>query len=668
MKNSSLLKHKKGKAKKSKTAPDRTRHADLKRIEQALYESEKKFRLIFEYAPIGILHFDNKGIISACNDNFVKIIGSSQEALIGLDLLKLPDMRVIDAVQEALQGSIASFEGDYSSVTGNKVTPVRVLFGPILSKDSRVEGGIGIIEDITGRKQAEDAVRENEERFRTLTETTSTAIFVYSNERFIYVNNASRLMTGYSSDELLSMRFWDVVHPDYRQLIRERGLARQRGEDIPSRYEFKIVRKDGTERWIDFTSGKIQWQGRTAAIASAYDITEHKLAEEERQKLADQLLHAQKMEAIGRFAGGVAHDFNNMLNVIIGYAEMVSGRLNHEDPLRKEVDEIQKAGMRSAALTQQLLAFSRKQIIKPEVLDINALLKNLEKMLRRVIGEHIDIVVALADDIGRIKVDPAQIEQVFMNLALNARDAMPRGGKLTIETVNADLDDVYAKDHAEVVTGRYVMIAVTDTGYGMDNETRSKIFEPFFTTKDRGKGTGLGLATVYGIVKQSGGHIFVYSEPGQGTTFKVYLPRTDAQLDLKVVDHRGKEHRGGNEHIMVVEDEPKLRRLFEATLPSLGYRLTTAANGDEALVLIEEKGITPDLIITDIIMPGMGGVVLVERLRKHRPDIKVLYMSGYTDNAIVHHGVLDPGIPFIQKPFHIKDLAEKIKQVMRGTD
>ncbi len=666
MKKKIELKRKKNETVGSRKLLEGKQVADLKQIEKALYESEKKFRLIFEYAPLGILHFDNNGIITACNDNFVKIIGSSQKALIGLNMLKLPDQRVVHALQEALHGRTAFIEGDYSSVTAPKVTPARVFFGPVFTKDGTVEGGIGIIEDITERKRVQETMQENEERFRTLTETTTTAIFVYSSEYFVYINRASRELTGYSTDELLSMHFWDVVHPDDRELVRQRGLARLRGENIPPHYEFRIVRKDGTIRWIDFTSGKIQWQGITAAIGSAFDITERKLAEEEKKKLEDQLLHAQKMEAIGRLAGGVAHDFNNMLNVIIGYAEIVLGNLHQDDLLRKEVEEIIKAAARSASLTQQLLAFSRKQIIKPEVFNVNDMLKDLEKMLRRVIGEHIDMEFILEDRIAHVKADPAQLEQVVMNLAINARDSMINGGKLTIETAAVELNDPYVENHTEVKPGRYVMIAVTDTGHGMDSETKSKIFEPFFTTKERGKGTGLGLATVYGIIKQSGGHIFVYSEPGHGTTFKIYLPCTDAEPYSKELTIKEEKHLGGSEHILVVEDEAKLRRLFEATIPSLGYRLTTAANGDEALILVQERGLKPDLVITDVVMPGIGGVVLVEHLRKIQPDLKVLYMSGYTDNAIVHQGVLDPGTPFIQKPFHIKELAEKINQIMKG--
>lgn len=636
--------------------------------EDALYESERKYRSIFEHAPLGILHFDRNGTITACNDNFVKIIGSSKKDVVGLHMPGLPDNRVVDAVARTLHGAVASFEADYHSTTAHKVTPVNVVFSPVFSKTGAVEGGIGIVQDVTERRLYEETVALNEERFRTLTETTATAIFVYSNDRFVYVNKASQDLTGYSADELLSMRFWDVVHPQYKALIRERGMARQRGEDVPVRYEFKIVRKDGSERWIDFTSGKIPWQGTTAAIASAFDITERKEAEEAKRRLEERLLHAQKMEAIGRLAGGVAHDFNNMLNVIIGYAELVLGRLDQESRARKDIEEIIKAATRSASLTQKLLAFSRKQIIKPEVVSVNDLVKNLETMLRRLVTENIDMVFTLARDSGCIRVDPAQLEQVIINLVINARDAMPGGGKLIIETSAVELTDPPAAEHAEVLPGTYSMIAVTDTGHGMDHETRAKIFEPFFTTKERGKGTGLGLATVYGTVKQSGGTIFVFSGPGQGTSFKIYFPRTQGGPPAVEIRSVEKPRRGGNEHILVVEDEANLRHLFEATLPALGYRVMTAANGDEAMVLVEERGLKPHMVITDVVMPGMGGAALVDRLRQTLPDIKVLFMSGYTDNAIMHHGVLDPGTPFIQKPFHIKDLAAKVQRIMNGED
>ncbi|MBW2093234.1 MAG: response regulator, partial [Deltaproteobacteria bacterium] len=411
-------------------------------------------------------------------------------------------------------------------------------------------------------------------------------------------------------------------------------------------------------------------------------------AEREKKKLEEQLQQAQKLESIGRLAGGVAHDFNNMLSVILGYGEIVHQELHPGDPLRKDMEAILKAARSSADLTRQLLAFSRKQTLQPEVLDLNEVVRSIEKMLRRLIGEDIALELSLSKDLSHVKVDPGQIEQVIMNLAVNARDAMPTGGKLLIETSEVELDEAYAQNHADVTPGKYVMLAMTDTGCGMDKEVLLQIFDPFFTTKEKGKGTGLGLSTVYGIVKQSGGNIWVYSEPGQGATFKIYLPVTGDQAEtlaeevaratfkiyLPVTGDQAEtlaeevareESAGGGEHILVVEDEESLRKLLKAMLSRSGYKVTLAANGGEALLLVEEKGLKPDLVITDVVMPGMSGRELVDRLQRKQPDLMALYMSGYTDNAIIHHGALDPGTPFIQKPFTIHDIAEKVRAVLR---
>lgn len=385
----------------------------------------------------------------------------------------------------------------------------------------------------------------------------------------------------------------------------------------------------------------------------------------ERQRLERQMQAAQRMEAVGRLAGGVAHDFNNTLNVILGYGDMLLQELQNGDPLREQVEEIMKAGRHSAALTRQLLAFSRRQALQPEVLDLNAIVEDLQKMLRRLIGEDIDMTMALAEDLAGVEVDPGQIEQVIMNLAINAQHAMPRGGKLLIETANVELDNVYAKNHASVVPGKYVMLAMTDTGCGMDKETLSKIFDPFFTTKKQGEGTGLGLSTVYGIVKQSSGNIWAYSEPGKGTTFKIYFPLTLAKPETKEERIAKEEPLVGGEHILVVEDAAALRQLIERILSRLDYKVSGAASGVEALLLIEQKGLKPDLVITDVIMPRMGGPALVKRLRKIQPDLKVIYMSGYTGNALVQRGDLDRGTPFIQKPFTNRDFIAIIQDVLR---
>jgi len=401
----------------------------------------------------------------------------------------------------------------------------------------------------------------------------------------------------------------------------------------------------------------------TGALSSARDITELRRAEETLRSTEEQLRQAQKLEAIGQLAGGVAHDFNNILMAIKGYCQLMEAEMREDDPLAKDLAQIESCADRAAGLTRQLLAFSRKQTLQPEVLDLNALVKNLDKMLRRLIGEDVDLVTALAGGLGRVKADPGQVEQVIMNLAVNARDAMPQGGKLIIETANVHLDEEYAREHVSVVPGPHVMLAVTDTGSGMDEETRSKIFEPFFTTKGKDKGTGLGLSTVYGIVKQSGGNIWVYSEPGKGTSFKVYLPREEATL-LSQARRKVKVACGGGELVLAVEDEATVRDLFQRMLEKLGYRVEVAANGGEALIAVEEEGLRPDLLVTDVVMPGMSGKVLAERIHRAMPGLKVLYTSGYTDNAIAHHGVLDPGTPFIQKPFNMDDLAAKVREVL----
>jgi CheY-like chemotaxis protein len=367
---------------------------------------------------------------------------------------------------------------------------------------------------------------------------------------------------------------------------------------------------------------------------------------------------------VGRLAGGIAHDFNNMLGAIIGYSEMILRNLRKEDPIFRDVEQVRGAADRAAALTRQLLAFSRKQVLEPRVININSVVTGIEKMLRRLIGEDIELSTALADGLWHVRADPGQIEQVLMNLAVNSRDAMPAGGRLTIETANVELDEDYARSHVAVKPGPHVMLAVSDTGCGMDEETRSRLFEPFFTTKEQGKGTGLGLSTVYGIVKQSGGNIWVYSEPGRGATFKVYLPKVEADTEAIPLRAPEGELRRGTETVLVVEDEPLLRRLVLRMLALSGYKTLEAANGGEALIACEKHAGRIDVVITDVVMPGMGGPELAERLRKVRPEVRVLFTSGYTDNAIVHHGVLDPGTPFLQKPFTVTSLVAKVREVL----
>ena len=371
------------------------------------------------------------------------------------------------------------------------------------------------------------------------------------------------------------------------------------------------------------------------------------------------------MEAIGSLAGGIAHDFNNLLSVILSYTEFALGALPPDTSLRSDLTEVHKAGERAATLTRQLLAFSRKQVLQPVPLDLNHSASDLETMLRRILGEHIEYTHVLAPDLGVTVADPGQIEQVLMNLVINARDAMPNGGKLTIETRNVDLDDTYAARHVSVTPGQYVQLSVSDTGFGMSEETRGRVFEPFFTTKEQGKGTGLGLSTVYGIVKQSGGNIWVYSELGRGTTFKIYLPRAfglEAQATSRPATPDIQPGRG--ETILVVEDEPALRSVVVRTLEEAGYTVLQADGGEAALDVNKRHDGPLDLLVTDVVMPRMGGGTLAQSLRTSRPGLEVLYMSGYTDNTIVHHGVNEPGTGFLGKPFSAAQLTQKVREVL----
>ena len=384
----------------------------------------------------------------------------------------------------------------------------------------------------------------------------------------------------------------------------------------------------------------------------------------ERKRVEEQLRQAQKMEAIGRLAGGVAHDFNNLLGVILGHSDLLLNRLEPGSPLQRHVDLILKTSARAATLTHQLLAFSRKQILAPRVLDLNAVVAGMERMLRRLIGEDIDLVIAPGTGLDRIMADPGQMEQVILNLAANARDAMPRGGRLTLETANVELDEAYTRQHPGASAGRHVLLALSDTGAGMDPETRERLFEPFFTTKESGKGTGLGLATVYGIVKQSGGNIWVYSEPGHGTAFKIYLPRAEAPAEAPAAEPPPAPAPRGTETILLVEDENDLRDLAGDVLTSHGYRVLSAASPSQALGLLDGHAGPIHLLLTDVVMPGMSGRDLAQLLGRRYADLRVLYMSGYTDEAIVQHGVLAPGTHFLQKPFTPDTLTRQARQVL----
>jgi two-component system cell cycle sensor histidine kinase/response regulator CckA len=484
---------------------------------------------------------------------------------------------------------------------------------------------------------------------------------VDSRGTIVLANGRAADLFGYSRQELLGAPM-DILLPESRRGAHEnqRGdyFARPRVRPMGIGMDLVARRKDGAEFPVEVSLSHIQTNEGDFAIAFISDISRRKLLEQ-------QLLHAQKMEAVGRLAGGVAHDFNNMLTVISGYTRMILDDLPPGDPLRDSAEEVRIAADRAAALTNQLLAFSRRQLMRPQALNVNETLTNIENMLRRLIGEDLALSLSLAPDLGNIRADPSHIEQAIVNLVVNARDAMPSGGRVAIETANVQLDSIYARTHLGVHPGEFVMIAVTDTGHGMDAETRQHIFEPFFTTKGKGKGTGLGLATVYGMVKQCGGDIWVYSEQEKGTAFKLYFPRiAEASAGKGGRPEAAMAH--GDETILVVEDEAAVRDLSVKILSHLGYRVLSAASGQEALEIATANQEFISLLLTDVVMPGMSGKQLADQLLPMRPGMKVLFLSGYTENTIINHGVLEPGVDFLPKPFSREALAGKIREVLSG--
>jgi len=497
-----------------------------------------------------------------------------------------------------------------------------------------------------------------------LLESASQAIVsIDRGGRIVLANRRAEEIFGYTREELLGARI-EMLLPESKRAThrhdRDDYFARPRARPMGIGMDLAGRRKDGSEVPVEVSLSYVEIDEGVFAIAFVSDISP-------RKRLEEQLVHAQKMEAVGRLAGGVAHDFNNMLTVISGYNRMILDELSTMDPLRGYAEEILKAADRAGALTNQLLAFSRRQIMQPRIINVNAVIVQTQKMLQRLIGEDIELVLNLETNVGNIKADPGHVEQAIVNLAVNARDAMPLGGHLTIETASVVLDENYARTHMGVRPGDFTMIAVSDDGHGMDAETRRHIFEPFFTTKEKGKGTGLGLATVYGMVKQAGGDIWVYSEQGQGSTFKLYFPRVSEPVSESSAGEGLRPRASGGETILVVEDEQAVRDLTVRILRQLGYTILTASGGAEALEISQAHAGHIDLLLTDVVMPNMSGRQLADHLQAKRPKTKVLFLSGYTENTVVHHGVLDAGVDFLPKPFSRENLSRKLREVLAKT-
>ena len=517
-----------------------------------------------------------------------------------------------------------------------------------------------LIDHIRERKRAEEALRESEERYRRLVEVSPDTIFITKQDRIVFMNPTGfQLLGATSPEQVIGRSPFDFLHPEHDPATRGR-IRRflERGESVPLMEE-RIIRLDGIGVAVEVAAAPFTYQGFTAMQVVLRNISE-------RKQLEEHLRETQKMEAVGQLAGGVAHDFNNMLTIITGHGDLLVETTSLNEDQHQSIEQIRLAAKRAANLTTKLLAFSRRQMLRPKVLDLNAVVASMEQMLRPLLGVDIDLVTLLNSSLGHVKADPSQLEQVIINLAMNAQDAMPEGGRLTFETANVELDEAQAKQHLEARVGRHVMLVVSDTGVGMDAKTQAHIFEPFFTTKPKDKGTGLGLSTVYGIVKQSGGFISVESTPGRGTSFKIYLPQVEAPLDTDQSETPPTSMPHGSETVLIAEDEPGVLTLVCETLRTHGYTVLEARNGKEALAMGRQYQGTIHLLLTDVVMPQMNGREVSERLLLMRPDVKVIYMSGYTDDAVLRHGVVANGVNFLPKPFTPGAVVRTVRKTLDG--
>jgi two-component system, cell cycle sensor histidine kinase and response regulator CckA len=637
---------------------------DRRLTDERLRASEEGYRRIIESTSEGVWLSDATYKTTFVNQQMADLLGYTREEMIGQDALRFVSRegraRAGERLERRRRGIAETFQNEYIRKDGTSCWALAKT-NALLDDRGGFAGTVALLTDTTERRAFEEA----RNRLAAIVESSEDAMVSVALDGAITSwNRGAEKLYQYSATEAVGASIFLIVPPSL--LDEERGILDRvtRGE-VVRQYETERRRKDGSLVAVAVTISPVRdATGTVVAVAKiARDLTAKRGAEAAHHKIEEQFRQAQKMEAVGRLAGGVAHDFNNLLSVILSYSDLALTDLKAGDPMRDDMEQIQAAGRSATELTGQLLAFSRQQVLQPRVLDLNASVAGMDRMLRRLIGEDVELTLAAAVDLGRVLADPGQIEQVVMNLAVNARDAMPDGGKLTIETSNVELDAAYVSAHVGVAPGRYVMIAVSDTGTGMDAATRARVFEPFFTTKPVGKGTGLGLATVFGIVQQSGGHVDVYSEPGHGTAFKVYFPRTDKAAETpRAAGPR--ESLRGSETILLVEDEEQVRAVACAILRRYGYHVLETSNGVDARVTSDGFAKEIHLLLTDVVMPGMSGRKLAEELTLRRPQMKVLYASGYTDDAIVHHGVLAAGVAFLQKPFTPDAILRKVRQVL----
>jgi PAS domain S-box-containing protein len=625
-------------------------------------ETVRRQTLAMDSSMDGISILNEKGVHIYANTAFARMLGvASQEQIVGLSWRNVYSLQAVDQLQSQIRNSLQQ------SAKWSSPLLLSQPDGRSISVDFSItampDGCIACVcRDRSERHEAEKARAEAETKYRMLVEHVNAITYIAEigiHGRWFYVSPQVESILGYTSDEWLSIAAgWDkLIHPDDLPAVIAAEEASKNG--YPFQAEFRLRRKDGREVWLSDTAVVVQGSDSHPVMEGIMvDITERKILE-------TQLQQSRKMEAVGRLAGGIAHDFNNLLTIITGYTDLALSRASIPLEIRSDIERIDNASGRAAALVRQLLAFSRKQVLQPKTIDLNEVVLNLDKLLGRLMDDNIVMETHTQKAIGKVKADPAQIEQVIMNLVVNARDAMPHGGRIVLETSNVDLDSAYADEHITVKPGKYVMLVVSDNGIGMSQQTIAHIFEPFYTTKESGSGTGLGLSTVYGIVKQSGGYIWVYSEPGKGSTFKVYLPRVeDAVEQPQTSPAPPQQTQRGWETILLVEDEEAVRELIRTVLIEYGYDVLPARDPEHAIKLVTTYAREIHMLLTDVIMPGMSGRELANNVSVRRPGIRILFMSGYTDNVITTGGMLEKGLAFLQKPFSPSTLINKVREVL----